>query len=1295
PYTYSVNGWKNGDEANASSLLTVVLKRDAGEAVGLYDIIIDQWAETSGNYTLKFTPNIKFEIKPATLTITPDAGQSKIYNDPDPLPYTYSVNGWKNGDEAKVPSLLINELSRDPGEAVGWYDITIGLLEETSKNYTLIFTPLGRQFEIKPRPVTLIVNLDNAGYLLHGKTFTLRNAVGAIIDTGVGANDTVIFSNVANSGTYRIFDGADDTGFSIPVIVENDVTATLNYYTVSVAVNPASAATPSGGGVFLAGKTASVDFALAPTVALNAFKEWTSDKTGTALTFTPNKTTQAVTFAIPADVSAPFTVTALFFTADLILTPPAQGIRGNTTGNIAADVTTGGYTATPAYSSLLWFREPVNSAASLIPDSVTFNSLYAAADAANKGEINPFNGNANIAADKNARYWVMTTVTVAAPQTFIRSVEIRNIFTSYPVNVRHIVPPNDILQNYSLITNTTGILPGIPYDLEGMAVVNALPNGLNYDVVHIAGLPAYTGAYSWLAPAETANNTPHDFTLNATFLTNTACDVYPSGGSTDRHYYSVVYTRDNTQWKAIRATIVDRKGVPLPGLTTVDIDVPTDTGDPWTSSSFKANNGHLVPPDDVTTGKNYYPRGWYISPGRHSIVDADDKVPATGTNPALWFAQPRFDDFDAVLHLDPAGTGAPYPLTNSDTLFIVYSSDDVTRVFENYYEYDAVTGTTSRSLKPTTPVYVPVGDKYTHTTKESTMPGKVIAGYSITHHDGSTIQPFTEVDVSALGPFDPQFEALTVMVDVIADMSINYYYTDVFPGTGIPAHEVVTVVERWYRFTNQGTQNLKPLKPFVMRANAATDGTKVYFAIDGDKSLAPRSVNNLVEPGGTIDFGSTDAYYKIVTVGPPDSTWIFNSGLDENTLTLSAAMAGTDVYLTGFGYDYASDGETPDVNQYIEEDYLLYPDADLLPGVDNFVKMPLLKSQAYSKLAPVFTGYVAIGWYWNASDPTATWDGLADFDRITPATGNTATASLPAGRPDNAVVISFIYAPAIGDIDGDGLTNEEEINLGTDLFNPDSEYTDVTNAIPNGTETRWLVDCGKDRVEITVHPIDPGTTVSYKGVAGFTFTVSDIRPGITKVEYTLTAANGKQMVHSIELEKWFEFDDIVYAGWNSALAVNNNPQTNKIGGVGYRFIENSYRWYLNGMETGETTQFYAVPNGANLNENDKYYVTMLTVEELPMRTCEGSPHWSTQQRPSLKAYPNPSARGQNIRIVVEGNADLDAGKPVDAWLMSVTGRLVKYIRLESPETVVNPDDLPAGIYIIKVNNEYAKIVIEN
>jgi hypothetical protein len=83
-FTYSLTGFKNGDDA---SILSGTLVRATGENVGGY--AINQGTLGAGdNYNINFT-GAEFTIAKATLTVTVDAGQGKVYGSSDPYSPTH------------------------------------------------------------------------------------------------------------------------------------------------------------------------------------------------------------------------------------------------------------------------------------------------------------------------------------------------------------------------------------------------------------------------------------------------------------------------------------------------------------------------------------------------------------------------------------------------------------------------------------------------------------------------------------------------------------------------------------------------------------------------------------------------------------------------------------------------------------------------------------------------------------------------------------------------------------------------------------------------------------------------------------------------------------------------------------------------------------------------------------------------------------------------------------------------------------------------------------------------------
>lgn len=140
-YSYTVTGTLVGTD-NFSGALT----RVSGEDVGLYQIQQGSLA-LSANYNLTYVP-ANFEITPKSITVVANSMQNKFYGDADPTLSYWLMGTLETGDS------FTGALSRDAGEDVGYYAITLGSLSAGS-NYTLGFT--SSQFQVKIKPITITV----------------------------------------------------------------------------------------------------------------------------------------------------------------------------------------------------------------------------------------------------------------------------------------------------------------------------------------------------------------------------------------------------------------------------------------------------------------------------------------------------------------------------------------------------------------------------------------------------------------------------------------------------------------------------------------------------------------------------------------------------------------------------------------------------------------------------------------------------------------------------------------------------------------------------------------------------------------------------------------------------------------------------------------------------------------------------------------------------------------------------------------------------------------------------------
>ncbi|MDE0561265.1 MBG domain-containing protein [Algoriphagus sp. NF] len=200
-FSYTASGFIGAED---ETILTGALTRSPGEDIGIYSILQGDLS-AGDNYTIDFT-GADFTIAEKTLTITVDAGQSKIYGEADPM-YTYQASGFENGDDE---SILTGALARTAGENVGTYPINLGSLDAGS-NYTINY--IGADFTITEK--TLDITVDAGQDKIYGEAdpvFTYQaNGFENADDEGIltGALARIAGENV---GVYAINLGTLNAG---------------------------------------------------------------------------------------------------------------------------------------------------------------------------------------------------------------------------------------------------------------------------------------------------------------------------------------------------------------------------------------------------------------------------------------------------------------------------------------------------------------------------------------------------------------------------------------------------------------------------------------------------------------------------------------------------------------------------------------------------------------------------------------------------------------------------------------------------------------------------------------------------------------------------------------------------------------------------------------------------------------------------------------------------------------------------------------------------------------------------
>lgn len=147
-----------------------VLRREAGENVGLYDMLISGSSLTivesanpnvnkADNYDISFVNTNQFAITRRPITVNPVADQQKTYGDVNPV-YTYTTAADAIGSQLPNGHVvgLGGALARESGENAGTYKILQGTVDNTQNpNYDISFTQ-DVLFTINRLPIAVTAN---------------------------------------------------------------------------------------------------------------------------------------------------------------------------------------------------------------------------------------------------------------------------------------------------------------------------------------------------------------------------------------------------------------------------------------------------------------------------------------------------------------------------------------------------------------------------------------------------------------------------------------------------------------------------------------------------------------------------------------------------------------------------------------------------------------------------------------------------------------------------------------------------------------------------------------------------------------------------------------------------------------------------------------------------------------------------------------------------------------------------------------------------------------------------------
>jgi outer membrane protein OmpA-like peptidoglycan-associated protein len=208
-------------------VMTGALTRVAGANIGEYTINRGTLAASS-NYTVTYKTN-KFTIVKRPLCLAAD-DKSKMYGDADPA-FTSTLVTNSQCYSLIGPDAVTGTLARQPGNNVGFYDITPGTVT-AGNNYSLKVS--SGELEITKRPITITPAAKSKTYGEDDPTLTISVTAGSLVgsDTLTGSIDR---AGSEDAGVYDFILG--DFGNANPnydITVDNVNKFTINKKRITV-----------------------------------------------------------------------------------------------------------------------------------------------------------------------------------------------------------------------------------------------------------------------------------------------------------------------------------------------------------------------------------------------------------------------------------------------------------------------------------------------------------------------------------------------------------------------------------------------------------------------------------------------------------------------------------------------------------------------------------------------------------------------------------------------------------------------------------------------------------------------------------------------------------------------------------------------------------------------------------------------------------------------------------------------------------------------------------------------------
>ncbi|WP_035484516.1 MBG domain-containing protein, partial [Algoriphagus marincola] len=229
--TPSVTGIGSDDVSVIGTSVANFTQSNVGMAIPVTVTGLSLDGTDKDNYEIIQPAGLEADITQATLSITANPNQSKVFGSPDPV-FSYTASGFIGAEDETI---LTGALTRSPGEDIGIYSILQGDLS-AGDNYTIDFT--GADFTIAEKTLTITVDADQRK--IYGEADPMYTYQASGFENG--DDESILTGALArtageNVGTYPINLGSLDAGSNYTInFIGADFTITEK--TLDITVDP-------------------------------------------------------------------------------------------------------------------------------------------------------------------------------------------------------------------------------------------------------------------------------------------------------------------------------------------------------------------------------------------------------------------------------------------------------------------------------------------------------------------------------------------------------------------------------------------------------------------------------------------------------------------------------------------------------------------------------------------------------------------------------------------------------------------------------------------------------------------------------------------------------------------------------------------------------------------------------------------------------------------------------------------------------------------------------------------------